>query len=350
MSKNKQFEIKTILRVIAHRIVQKTESAPCYPETHDSLYILSADDKKVLIQRIEKAVNNRKKCFDLSFRDKGDKSMYKQLSKLGFVSEDDAYIDFSKEAAGKLSDSQDNISIPGGYCLVADGKMKGGEYFICIIKADYQEVFNVHENSMHVLNDVFLSPAKDFYKVGFFVQDKAKKSFTPYMYDDQFSIYKDDLTLYFYDKFLGLSTDESNKLKTKNLYMDIIKFINENVDYSEDSRGLIKAAQSYFRENTEGRVSVEEFSERFLNKTKLGTPFKKQYGEKYPRAIVLDTTLLSNERLMTQRTTLGDKITIITKEGVKMTLLDEKDIAQIVPTIKSGKNPKIVMFETTEEE
>ena len=115
MSKNKQFEIKTILRVIAHRIVQKTESAPCYPETHDSLYILSADDKKVLIQRIEKAVNNRKKCFDLSFRDKGDKSMYKQLSKLGFVSEDDAYIDFSKEAAGKLSDSQDNISIPGGY-------------------------------------------------------------------------------------------------------------------------------------------------------------------------------------------------------------------------------------------
>ena len=65
MSKNKQFEIKNIKRVIAHRIVQKTDSAPCYPETHDSLYGLSSDDNEVLIQRIEKAVNNRKKCFDL---------------------------------------------------------------------------------------------------------------------------------------------------------------------------------------------------------------------------------------------------------------------------------------------
>jgi hypothetical protein len=350
MSKDKQFEIKEVQRVIAHRIVQKTEDAPCYPEVHESLYNLSAKDKEVLIQRIEKAVNNRKKCFDLSFKDKSDDSMFKHLTKLGFVSEDDEYINFSKEAAGKLSESQDNISIPGGYCLVADGKMKGGEYFICIIKADYQEVFNVRENSMHVLSDVFLSPAKDFYKVGFFMQDKVKNSFKPYMYDDQFSIYKDDLTLYFYDKFLGLSTDENNKLNTKNLYMDIIDFINVNVDFCDDNRGLIKAAQSYFRENTEGHVSVAGFSDRYLKNTKLETPFKKQYGEKYPRAIVLDTTLLTTERLMTQRTTLGDKITIITKEGVKMTLIDEENISKIIPTIKSGKNTKIVVFETTEEE
>jgi hypothetical protein len=350
MIKNKQFDINTVHRVIAHRIVQKSDSVPCYPEMHESLYNLSADDKKVLIQRIEKAVNNRKKCFDLSFRDKGNDSMYKHLTELGYVSDDDAYIAFSQEAAGMLSDSQDNISIPGGYCLVADGKLKGGEYFICIIKADYQEVFNVRENSMHVLSDVFLSPAKDFYKVGFFVQDKTNKGFKPYMYDDQFSIYKDDLTLYFYYKFLGLSTDENNKLKTKNLYMDITKFIHENVDNSSDCSGLIKAAQCYFRENTEGSVSVEEFSERYLKKTNLETPFKKQYGDKYPRAIVLDTTLLTNERLITQRTTLGDKITIITKDGVKMTLLDESNIAKIVPTIKSGKNTKVVVFETTEEE
>ena len=337
----KQFSINTVKRVIAHKIVQKTENSPCYADTHESLYSLNHEDKQVLIQRIEKAVNNKKKCFELSFRDKGKDSMHEYLKKLGFVSDDDLYIDFSKEAAGKLAESQDNISIPGGYCLVVDGEMMSGDYYICIIKADYQEVFNVNKNTMQVLNDVFLSPAKDFYKVGFFIQNKTKKSFEPYMYDDQFSIYKDDLTLYFYDKFLGLSTDENNKLNTKNLFMDIIDFINNNVDYSDDNRGLIKAAQSYFRENTEGHVSVADFSDRYLKNTILETPFKKQYGEKYPRAIVLDITLLSNERLMTQRTTLGDKITIITKEGVKMTLLDDDNITKIVPTIKSGKNTKL---------
>ena len=132
----KQFTINSIQRVIAHRIVQKTESSPCYSETHESLYNLDYDDKQVLILRIEKAVNNTKKCFDLSYRDKGKDSMYEHLDKLGFVSDDDEYIAFSKEAAGKLAESQDNISIPGGYCLVVDGKMKDGDYFICIIKAD----------------------------------------------------------------------------------------------------------------------------------------------------------------------------------------------------------------------
>lgn len=344
-----QFSISTVQRVIAHRIVQKTASVPCYADTHDSLYNLSNGDKKVLIQRIEKAVNNRKKCFDLSFRDTGPDSMYEQLANLGFVSDDDSYIEFSKEAASMLSYSQDSISIPGGYCLVVDGKMKSGEYYICIIKADYQEVFNVHENSMQVLTDVFLSPAKDFYKVGFFVQNKTNNSFTPYMYDDQFSIYKDDLTLYFYDKFLGLSTDENNKLKTKNLFLDIKDFIDNNVEDMNDAGGLRGAMRSYFRENTEGHVSVDEFCDRYLKNTPWETDFRLQYGDKYPRAIVLDTTLLSNMQLLTQRTTLGDKITIITKEGVSVKVLNNNELGKIAPTIKTGANTQVVVFETTEE-
>lgn len=346
----KQFSIDTVKRVVAHKIVQKTENSPCYADTHESLYSLNHEDKQVLIQRIEKAVNNKKKCFELSFRDKGKDSMHEYLKKLGFVSDDDSYIDFSKEAAGKLAESQDNISIPGGYCLVVDGKMKSGDYYICIIKADYQEVFNVNKNTMQVLNDVFLSPAKDFYKVGFFVQNKTKKSFEPYMYDDQFSIYKDDLTLYFYDKFLGLSTDENNKLKTKNLFLDIKDFIETNVEDMTDASGLKAAMRAYFRENTEGHVSVEEFSDRYLKNTDLEKEFKKQYGDKYPRAIVLDTTLLSNMQLLTQRTTLGDKITILTKEGVTVKVLDNNTVASIIPTIKTGSRTQIVVFETTEEE
>ena len=176
-----------------------------------------------------------------------------------------------------------------------------------------------------------------------------KNSFKPYMYDDQFSIYKDDLTIYFYDRFLGLSTDENNKLKTKNLFLDIKDFIENNVDDMTDAVGLKTAMRAYFRENTEGHVSVEEFSDRYLHGTTLENEFKKQYADKYPRAIVLDTTLLSNMQLLTQRTTLSDKITILTKEGVIMKVLDDETVGKIVPTIKTGKNPKVVVFETTEE-
>lgn len=343
-----EFTISTIHRVIAHRIVKKADGVPCYADTHDSLFTLNSDDKDVLIQRIEKAVNNRKKCFELSFRDRGRNSMFEMLRGLGYVSGEQEYIDFSKETAGKLSESQDNISIPGGYCLVVDGKLKSGKYFICIIKADYQEVFNVHENLMKVLNDVFLSPVKDFYKVGFFVQDK-NNGYVPYMYDDQFSIYKEDLTLYFYDRFLGLSTDENNRIKTKNMFLDIKDFIENNVDNLADMNGLKAAMRSYFRDNTEGHVSVAEFSDRYLRNTTLEDDFKKQYGDKYPRAIVLDTTLLSPMQLQTQRTILSDKITILTKEGVTMKELDQETIKKINPSVNSGTAVRAILFETAEE-
>lgn len=344
-----QFSIITVQRVIAHRIIQKTDNSSCFPDFHDSLYSLDYDDKLVLIQRIEKAVNNRKKCFDLSFRNKEKGSMYELLQKLGYASDDDSYIDFSKEAARMLSQSQDNIGIPGGYCLVVDGKLKDGEYYVCIIKADYQEVFNVNKDKMHVLNDVFLSPAKDFYKVGLFVQNLDNKGFSPYMYDDQFSIYKEDLTLYFYDRFLGLSTDENNKLKTKNLFQDIKQFIEIHVDDMNDANGLKGAMRTYFRENTQGHVSVDEFSERYLHGTTLETDFNKEFKNKYPRAIVLDTTLLSDRQLLTQRTTLGDKITILTKEGVTVKVLNNEELGRISPTIKTGSNTRVVVFETVEE-
>lgn len=232
---------------------------------------------------------------------------------------------------------------------MVDGRLKDGEYFVCLIKADYQEVFNVDKDTMQVLSDVFLSPAKDFYKVGFFVQNRANNKFTPYMYDDQFSIYKDDLTIYFYDRFLGLSTDDNNKLKTKNLFLDIKDFIETNVNDMNDASGLKAAMRSYFRENSEGHVSVEEFSDRYLHGTALEEEFKKQYGDKYPRAVVLDTTLLSNMQLLTQRTTLSDKITILTKEGVTVRVLDKETAAKVIPTVKSGSKTQIVVFETAEE-
>jgi hypothetical protein len=74
-----------------------------------------------------------------------------------------------------------------------------------------------------------------------------------------------------------------------------------------------------------------------------------QLGTKYPRAIVLDTTLLSSNQLLTQRTTLSDKITILTKEGVTLKVLDIEDAGKIIPTIQTGANTKVVVFETAEE-
>ena len=91
-----------------------------------------------------------------------------------------------------------------------------------------QKVFSITGINLNVVKDVFLSPAKDFYKVAVFIN--KNDDFTPFMFDDQFSMQKKDLTEYFYGRFLGLTTDKNDDIKSKNFFKDTKAFIEKNVD------------------------------------------------------------------------------------------------------------------------
>ncbi|MBX7141262.1 MAG: nucleoid-associated protein [Chitinophagales bacterium] len=339
-------KIASIDRIIAHEIHAKTEDKDAFAKTNSALLKFKKPEKEILIKRILEALTNTTKTFQLDYEDKSADSVFTLMTKIKKQT-DKEFIASSVSLADDLADAHFRTKIPGGYCLIGNGVTSTNKFFFFVIKAELQEVFNVHNNELTLIKDVFLSPAKDFYKIGFFLESGS--SFIPFMYDDQFSLQKKDLTEYFYGTFLGLTTDKNDRLKAKNFYEDTKNFIETNVDEVHDRIGLLKALNVLYREDTSGLISAREFSDNYFEgdlKTKYE---KKIVEEKYPLSFTKDISLIEN-RLELQRISipLSYTMTIVgsTSELDSLDIIDEptkQTMKDLEPQINNGMIRKMVL-------
>lgn len=341
------FNVNTLDRVIAHEIYPKTEKQDAYARHMDKCLLFNTDDKQTLIDRLESAINHSVKTFQLEFEDKSDYSLYAYLSKKEDITEE-LFISNSQKLADKLAAAHFRTKIPGGFCLVGSGTTRAKNHFFFVIKAELQEVFNIENNQLKLIRDVFLSPAKDFYKIGLFV--KSGGSYIPYMYDDQFSLQKKDLTEYFYGQFLGLTTDRNDSLKSKNYFEDTKNFIEANIDNVKDRLGMLHALHVLFREDTSGLISPKAFSENYFEGS-----LKKKYDttiveKKYPKSFTKDNSLIET-RIELQRISipLTYTISLVGNAGAlgELQVIGDPSISefnQLVPEINNGSIKKIIVL------
>lgn len=334
--------IISIDKLIAHHIVAKDDKQSCYADFSKSLLSLSDSDKDVFIKRVQKALDSKTKTFELEYGRKDEKSVFSRLKSSDNFSDTEKFINFSMDLAEELSNCQDKKGIPGGYFIVFDGKVKSGKHYVCMIKADDEDVFNVEKNTLKLVENVFLSPAKDFYKIGFFIETR-KENYDAFVYDDQFSLQKRDLTLYFYNEFLGLSTSTNASLNTKNVFLAIREFINNEVKDAADKTEMLKALRVYFRENPKQVISAKKFSQTYFHGLKEEEKFEKKVVSKYPTATTLDVSLLPSEKL--QRVKLGEDITLITRSGTRIKTYDGVIPEGLYAEIDNKVKRKIVVLE-----
>lgn len=345
-------QITDITRVIAHTIHPKTPTVDAYATHLSSVLSFSQSEKDILINRLQDALANSKKTFKLEFEDLSNESIYHKLSN-DLPLNDTEFVNYSTDLADELAEAHFRIKIPGGYCLIGEGKTNNDEYFFFTIKAELQEVFSIQGANLNLIKNVFLSPAKDFYKIGFFIQRGT--SFIPFMYDDQFSLQKKDLTEYFYGQFLGLTTDKNDSLKSKNFFSDTKDFIETNVSNTKDRIGLLKALTVLYREDTTGVLSPRIFSDTYFE-GELKTKFEEIINSKYPHSFTKDISLI-DRRLELQRLSipLTYALSIVgnsdSLEDVEI-INDPSDntMEQIEPQINNGTLRKIILIKERRED
>ncbi len=344
-------ELKTIDRIIAHEIYPKTEKKDAYAVAHTELLKFTKTEKDILINRIHEALANTTKTFQLDYEDKSEESVYAIVKEIKSKT-DEEFITITKSLADDLADAHFRIKIPGGYCLIGNGKTKDDKTFFFVIKAELQEVFNIENNYLVLIKDVFLSPAKDFYKIGFFIE--SEKTYLPFMYDDQFSLQKKDLTEYFYGKFLGLTTDKNDKLKSKNFFEDTKLFIENNVENIKDKLGLLGALKTLYREDATGLVSAKDFSETYFEGNLKDLYDRKIVQEKYPISFTRDIELIEN-RIDLQRVSIplsyGVAIVGSSSDLNELEIIDDpskQTLKELEPRINNGQVKKIVVLKQAE--
>ncbi len=341
-------KVSSFNRIIAHKILAKTRDEDAYAVCSDNLLQCSSDNSElsVLTNRVNKAINNSSKSFELAFNPESEGGIHDILSNSDSVNTDQAFIETSKSLAEMLAYAQTSVTIPSGYCIVCDGILEGGRYFFCVIKADYQEVFNIQGNTLRVISDVFLSPAREFYKIGMFVFNENE--IKPYVYDDQFSGIKNDLTKYFYDEFLGLKTSDNDMLLSKAFYNDTARFIESQSSRMDqlDVAGLQSALNVYFRENVHQIISANDFCTNHLAGTDLAVDFTDEVVTKYPRSFTLRTELL-DRKMNLQRVGLSSDATLLLRPSVRLAAnIANPTEDALQPYINSGRPMRVIVLES----
>lgn len=346
------FEIVKIGRMAAHTIIAKTVENDAKARLRDVLLEFDAEETDILKERLTAALRNFSKTFQLEFEEKGDDSVYQKVTDKA-VMDDAAFLAYSRTLAQRLASAHFRINIPGGHCLVGEGTAKGKIPFFFVVKAELQEVFNIENNALHLIKDVFLSPAKDLYKIAIFFKEKS--GVTPFMYDDQFSLQKRDLTEYFYSNFLGLTTEKNDRLRSKNFYERTKEFAERNLDNAKDRFGIIKALDVLYREDTSGIISPEEFSNNYFE-GELKEKYDQMVSKEFPTAFTKDISLVEN-RAGLQRSTIplsysmeivGDARSLLQVEVIDDPNADQLNEVEI--EINNGNVRQLVVLKEAETE
>lgn len=294
-----------INRIVIHRVHKKTDSEEFgFSEYSENLFFFGTLELDTLKSRIGTAFSKTKRFFKLEIAKSDVNSFYGYSRSIKNASNEE-FLELSKSISDLLAISHSKKTIPAGLLLILDGYLHF-KHYVLVIKAELQEAFTIKEFNnqklIELVNDIFLSPAKDFYKIGFIIEDtnnltQPNNLYSCYMYDDNFSSGKRDLAEYFYDKFLGFQTDRNDKLVTKRFRDDLFEFIDTNVVSFDDKRGLKNAVNSLYRENTTGVINPQEFVETHFPENLLRL-YGSEVGSNYPNSFNKDLTLV--ERSLTR--------------------------------------------------
>jgi len=342
-----EFKKIRISRLIIHKIIGKKEKE-AYSIPATDLHILGSETNTTLLTRVYDAIAKSKRFFETSLENIGNDSFFHIAKDLKNSSDTD-FINKTTSITEIAVEAQHKKNIPGGLLMFLETEIDGF-YSIIVIKAELQEALTLNGNAVELIKELFLSPAKEFYKIGLFIHSKPSKStadgYETYIYDDNFTPRKSDLATYFYKDFLGFSTSTNDKLTTNNFLNSFITFVDANIKESESRTRLKQRIKADYRESTNGVIDPTSYLEFFQDNPELTKKFNDKIVKKFPRSFtkdlsLVDAALQKSSLQITSDLTISGPYDLV--DSVEVYDLNNDNIIQKLHTeIDSGNVAKVV--------
>ncbi|MDN5079522.1 hypothetical protein O8C89_03190 [Aliarcobacter butzleri] len=256
-----------ISKIITHEIFKRDDQKQIVePKLNDELTILNDDGLSILTERIVAAIGQDSKSIEMNIVNTGVDSTSKYVEDIFNQSNDDNFIQNSKNITNKLVQAQTSRSYPGGVIIILKGTSGYEESdLMLIIKAELQSGFKKSNNStIEYVNDLLLTPQQKMYKIGAFLRKNNKTR--AFVYDYNISKSEEQgLAQYFYGSFLGLEMLHTNKYFTSKFYYGTKEFINSLETISDENKyDLNTHLYSYMKSDTLTTISLKEFSDSYI--------------------------------------------------------------------------------------
>lgn len=327
-----------IIKLTVHKIFARSKTvSEAYAGECKELVKLGSEGMDILNKRISSCINHKSKFYELDLVDDKDDSFFEiQTQLLG--AKEPKFLKVSQLIADKAAESHKNANIPDGLLMVIEAKISTFRTVI-VVKAEKSDAFSMKGTDLQLVKDIFLSSDKTLYKVGFFikrVQEKeGKNSYKYFVYDDAFSPSKEDLAHYFYNSFLGLSTEKNSKLLTNKFHRSLSGFVEDHIDFG-DKYELIRTIDRAFIDPNRKSINASDFKDFFPND--LHPLFHSQIIEEFPNSFIKDNSITTS--IETKRIALSESTTLLLRNApdgiITGNTANKTDMAKLRATIDSG--------------
>jgi len=301
------FEID-FLRVVVHRINRKEPNEDfASVVASDSLAVLDDDTIYTLQERLAEAAERHTKAFDVAINRTGGGTFFGLGSELRSVG-DEEFIVVSQKIANLLGFSQTSSNLPGGLAIIIDGRRGDDNHGVVIaIKAEMQDVLECDSSNLRLIKDVVLSPTTKLFKFGMIYryEEHEKGSelsnvappndeWGAFLFDEQFRVDSKPAE-YFFNEFLGFSTDGNGKIQSKRFYDATEKFIYDQAGSIDEKNMLVSALKDEMLNKLERSFTPYDFVEKYLPDSGVQEVYRNKVATFLPEQIIKDTTLLSSK-------------------------------------------------------
>lgn len=291
-----KFKEINISRLIIHKIIGKTKAHNAYSDTSDLIHTLDSDTKKTLLTRIYDAVAKSTRFFETKLEYTESDSFWNLAKNLNELDAKN-FVQATKDITEIAVEAHQAGTRPGGLLVIIDG-IVDKNHAVMVIKAELQEALTLNGTAIQLIKELFLSPAKEFYKIGILIHaNKAKKGssgFETFVYDDNFSPSKKDLASYFYRDFLGFSTSNNDKIQTNAFLVSFTDFVEKYIKDFTSRKNLKIRIKADYRESSNEIVDPKSYAEFFDDDPSLRKKYDEQIIKKFPRSFTKDLFLVDD--------------------------------------------------------
>jgi len=350
------FSQLSIKRICIHTVHKKESgAASSVAEYDDAVIVLDSDVHDTITDRLNTYCGENSRSFELEIANFLEGSFFHWAHDMR-PADREGFVERTKHIAHLLAESQTRGSIPASCLVVMDAVDEHGLPVVVCIKAELTDALTreINEAGISQLKKVeklFMGKSEKFFKIGILYQRPAatadEEELLPHqqwgaiLYDHQFRNNTRPAE-YFWNRFLGLSVDNNDKIKLKKFYQDALTFLEENLnDDLEAKYKAIANLDSYISNENITEIDPVHVMENLIPADKR-YDFNEAVVMNFERPFTKDDSLVKRKIARSQMIFPDNIVLTVPKTSVSRTKVEVIETTEDLNNLRLGEGYTII--------
>jgi hypothetical protein len=350
------FSQLTIQRVCIHTVHKKERNdTHSVAEYDDAVITLDSDVHDTITERLNTYCGENSRSFELEIANFLEGSFFDRAHEMR-QADKDGFVERTKQITHLLAESQTRGSIPASCLVVMDAVDEHALPVVVCIKAELTDALTreINEEGLSQLKKVeklFMGKSEKFFKIGILYkrppaaadeeEQLPHQQWGAILYDHQFRNNTRPAE-YFWNRFLGLSVDNNDKIKLKKFYEDARAFLDESLSTDLEAKSkAIANLDSYISNENITEIDPVHVMETLIPADKR-YDFNEAVVMNFERPFTKDDSLVKRKIARSQMVFPDNIVLTVPKSSVSRTKVEVIETQDDLSSLRLGEGYTII--------